>query len=169
MAEISQNGAGRSTNGKVRVKKLSTRIDMTPMVDLAFLLLTFFILTTTLTKDTAMDLRMPEKADSTVVPPQVNINDVLQVALVKGGKVYWWIGENPKPVASDYSKTGLRKILLDKKARIPNLYVLIKPADDSKYQNLVDVLDEIDIVKIEKYCITDFTSDDNDFLVSKGI
>ena len=46
MAELSQSSAAENAGGKVRAKKQSTKIDMTPMVDLAFLLLTFFILTT---------------------------------------------------------------------------------------------------------------------------
>ena len=59
MAEISQ-GSGKK-DGKVRSKKTSTRIDMTPMVDLAFLLLTFFVMTTTLNKPQTMEITMPEK------------------------------------------------------------------------------------------------------------
>ena len=59
MAEISQEGGGKK-GGKVRSKKMSTKIDMTPMVDLGFLLITFFMLTTTLQKPKTMQLNMPE-------------------------------------------------------------------------------------------------------------
>ena len=64
MAEISQS-SGSSSRVRIRSKKLSTHIDMTPMVDLAFLLLTFFILTTTLNKLKVMEIGMPEKTKET--------------------------------------------------------------------------------------------------------
>ena len=164
MAEISPNGASRSMNGKVRVKKLSTRIDMTPMVDLAFLLLTFFILTASLTKHKVMEVGVPDKPVPGDPLPRANVNDVLQLALAENNKVYWWIGENPKPELTNYSKDGIRKILLEKRATRPNLIVLIKPSDESKYQNIVDILDEIDITGVKTYCIVNFTDEDRSLI-----
>src|SRR5205809_6654591 len=102
MAEISQGGGGGSKDGKVRVKKASTKIDMTPMVDLAFLLLTFFILTTTLNKPQTMELTMPEKPKNEEKLPEVNEKKVVTLILGANNKVYWYHGiTDPKIEVTD--------------------------------------------------------------------
>ncbi len=92
MAEISQ-GSGKK-DGKVRSKKTSTRIDMTPMVDLAFLLLTFFVMTTTLNKPQTMEITMPEKPKTEDKQPMVNEKRVLTLVLGGDDKVYWYLGNH---------------------------------------------------------------------------
>src|ERR1041385_6538655 len=92
MAEIQGGGGGGKKDGKVRSKKTSTRIDMTPMVDLAFLLLTFFILTTTLSKPQTMEITMPEKVKKGDEQPEVNEKKVLTLVLGPNDKVYWYVG-----------------------------------------------------------------------------
>src|SRR5580698_5903216 len=77
------------TRVRIRSKKLSTRIDMTPMVDLAFLLLTFFILTTTLNKAFVMQIMMPEKPDISHPPTPINEKHVLTLILDGEDKIYW--------------------------------------------------------------------------------
>ncbi|MBT1697317.1 biopolymer transporter ExbD [Fulvivirgaceae bacterium PWU4] len=163
MAEISQNNAHKN-GGKVRAKKSSTRIDMTPMVDLAFLLLTFFILTTTFKKDMAMELQMPDNSPS---PPQLlNADKALSVVLAGDNKVYWWTGPEPQARLTNYSKDGIRKVLLERRKDVPDIMVLIKPMDEAKYENVVDVLDEITITGITRYAIMDITDDDKTILPS---
>src|SRR6185369_6827875 len=100
MAEIAEGGGGGHKGGKKRAKKSSTHIDMTPMVDLAFLLLTFFVLTSTFSKPSAMDLIMP-KNDKTIKP--VNVKNILTVVLDKSDTVYYYYSQldtntaNPTP------------------------------------------------------------------------
>jgi biopolymer transport protein ExbD len=156
MAEINQN-ADSSSGGKVRTRKRSTKIDMTPMVDLAFLLLTFFILTTTFSKSKMMDLTMPDTTQGD--PPEVTAENVLNLVLAENNKLYWWIGLDAKAQETNYSNAGVRKLLLEKKQN-PKLTVLIKAKDDSKYQNMVDILDEMDITDTPRYSIVDFTDED---------
>jgi biopolymer transport protein ExbD len=157
MAEISQNNSANNSDGKVRVKKLSTKIDMTPMVDLAFLLLTFFILTTTFNNNPILKIEMPEK---TRISSPVNDENVLNLVLDENNKLYWWMGLEPKAELTNYSKDGVRKILLQKRNANRDLIVLIKPRDNAKYENMVDILDEMMITKMEKYAIVAFTDED---------
>jgi biopolymer transport protein ExbD len=159
MAEITQTSSGKKANGKVRAKKQSTRIDMTPMVDLAFLLLTFFILTSAFNKHRVMDLTMPDKSDIDNVLP-INEKNILNLVLAENNKIYWWMGLDPPVEITNYSKDGVRKILLERTEANPRLMVLIKPKDESRYQNMVDLLDEIEITRVKRHAIVDFTEDD---------
>ena len=162
MAEIQGGGGGghKKGGGKVRAKKQSTKIDMTPMVDLAFLLLTFFILTTTFNKPKTMEVTMPDKVKDESEQTKVNENDILNLVLGEDNKVYWWIGLTPPATVTDFSKNGVRKLLLEQNRANPKLMVLIKPKDESKYENMVDILDEMDITKTKRFAIVDFTEDD---------
>ena len=118
MAELNtESGGGKKKKGKkVRTKKMSTRIDFTPMVDLGFLLITFFMLTTTLSKPQTMEINMPVKGpDSTKVPA----SSAMTVILSENDKIYYYFGlgeegQSPKVEITNFSKDGIRKILLDK-------------------------------------------------------
>lgn len=117
MAEIAQDHGGDGKKGKP--KKMSTHVDFTPMVDLAFLLITFFMLTTTLIKPQTMELAMPPKNDKVEDPPEVAASRAVTVLLGKNHKVFYFVGapENgvdPKVETSDFSTNGLRKLLLQK-------------------------------------------------------
>jgi biopolymer transport protein ExbD len=163
MAEITQGGGGGKKGGKIRSKKTSTRIDMTPMVDLAFLLLTFFVMTTTLNKPQTMEITMPEEDEKE--PPKVNEKHVLTLVMGKNDKIFWYIGiTDPEVKVTNFSHTGIRKLLLEKKRDIPKLIVLIKSLDESKYKNMVDILDEMAINSIQRYAIVDVTPVDKDLI-----
>lgn len=162
MAEVSGGGGGghKKGGGKVRAKKQSTKIDMTPMVDLAFLLLTFFILTSTFNKPKTMEVTMPDKVDNPEEQTKINENDILNLVLAENDKIYWWIGLTPPATITDYSKNGVRKVILEHNKANPKLMVLIKPKDESRYNNMVDILDEMDITATKRYAIVDYTPDD---------
>ena len=127
------------------------------MVDLAFLLLTFFILTSTFNNQHVIDLPMPDR-DGPQSP--VSHKNVMNLALTENNKLYWWEGLEGKVQATNYSSKGLRKLLIERTRNNSKLIVLIKPSDKSKYENLVDVLDEIRITGAERYAIVDFTEED---------
>ena len=159
MAEITNSTS--QVNSKVRSKKASARIDMTPMVDLAFLLLTFFMLTTTFMKPYVMKITMPEEVDNTTNQPPVDVKKVLTLVLGAKNRVYWYTGYAKPPLtATDFSSTGVRKLLIEKKASTKGLYVFIKPSAQSRYQNMIDVLDEMVIAGIERYSMIETTKED---------
>lgn len=168
MSEVQQQGGGGKGDGKVRSKKSSTRIDMTPMVDLAFLLLTFFMLTTTFNKPQTMEIIMPEKPKEEEDQPLVNEKKVLTLLLGKEDKIYWYIGiTDPTVEVTNFSKDGIRKVLLERNAAIKDMMVLIKPSDESRYKNTVDILDEMNITNIKRYAIVDITTVDEGLIKKK--
>ena len=162
MAEISDSGGGGhgKKGGKVRSNKQSTRVDMTPMVDLAFLLLTFFILTSTFNKSKTMEVTMPDKVTKEEEQTKINENDILNLVLAENDKIYYWIGLTPPASVTNYSKDGVRKLLLENIRANPKLMILIKPKDEARYNNMVDILDEMDITNMKRYAIVDYTPDD---------
>lgn len=190
MAEIQTgDGGGHKKGGKVRSKKMSTRIDFTPMVDLGFLLITFFMLTTTLAKPQIMALVMPEKDDIDLTDTEpVKESKVLTLLLGKDDKVYYYEGiTNPTLDSTDYSAEGIRKVITDKMVEVKNQFgeeaykkknkegveeelmgsyinVLIKPTKEARYKNLVDALDEMSITKVRYYVILDVSPLEMDFI-----
>lgn len=168
MAEVQQQGGGGKGDGKVRAKKQSTKIDMTPMVDLAFLLLTFFILTTTFNKPKTMEVNMPDKVKDESEQTKINEKDILNVVLAEDDKIYWYIGLTPPVSQTNYSANGIRKVLLEQNQLNPKLMILIKPEDGSRYENMVDILDEMEITNSKRYAIVDYTPDDK-AIITAGI
>jgi biopolymer transport protein ExbD len=170
MAEIAQGGGGGGKKGKVRAKKSSTRIDMTPMVDLAFLLLTFFMLTTTFSKPQTMEITMPEKPKEEDKLPEVNEKKVVTLILGANDKIYWYHGiTDPKVEVTDFSANGIRKILLKQNAEIPGMILLIKPGDDSRYKNMVDILDEMNITNMQRYALVKITDTDKELVKESNL
>ena len=120
MAEIAESGGGHGKGGKKRAKKQSTRVDMTPMVDLAFLLLTFFVLTSTFSKPKSMELSLPAPPPPNTEQPPVK-NGVTYL-LTKDDRIFYYVGEfygegNEKGMPptqlqeTNFSKEGLHKLL----------------------------------------------------------
>jgi biopolymer transport protein ExbD len=155
MAEIIQEEKGKK-GGKRRPKKHSTRIDMTPMVDLMCLLITFFMLTTAFSKPKIMVITMPEK-DKTNQPkdqPKIPAWRTLNVLLTADDQVYYYIGEaNPKKpplpqlIKSDFSKDGIRKVLLEKNK---DLFTQIMTFRDKRMSGKIVVADTTADSEIKK-------------------
>jgi biopolymer transport protein ExbD len=165
MAELdtSSSGGGGRHKGKVRSKKMSTRVDFTPMVDLAFLLISFFMLTTSLSKPVAMQLAMPKKEKDEKKQDDVKASQVLNIILGKDNIVWYYEGLDPATLTqTDYTPQGIRDIIYAKQRKVDAMMpkkgqtiCLIKMSENANYKNMVDILDEMDITKNEIFAIQD--------------
>jgi biopolymer transport protein ExbD len=180
MAELNTGGDG-GKGGKVRSKKSNPGVDLTAMVDLAFLLITFFMLTTSLSKPQSMNLAMPEKNKDT---PDMPVPDdrTMTILIGENNKLLWYLGQFGTPLVaatpSTYGKEGIRQVLLQRIAAVKQVYgnddkkgliVSIKACDKASYKNLVDILDEMAITNVQLYAIGDITKPELGLLTEKGM
>jgi biopolymer transport protein ExbD len=185
MAEIESSGGGKKKGpGVKKGKKLSTRIDLTPMVDLGFLLITFFIFTTTMSKPKTMDIKMP--TDKIPDPPNLSKDYLtMTILLSKEHRVYYYVGigqdpTKPPKVEVTYfqDKKGIRDAIIAHKKDVYEKRVngepghdptdeptlLIKPDTNSQYEDMVNILDEMQINSIPLYALIDIAPVDRDFI-----
>jgi biopolymer transport protein ExbD len=143
MSEVSTEGKGGKKGGKKpKTKKMSTRIDFTPMVDLGFLLITFFMLATTLIKPQTMEIAMPDKKDQ-APPTKVPKSRAVTILLGKDNKLFYYLGmaengKDPEVISTNYSPSGLRAFLLSKNGVVHNKIKALKAEKISK--NIPDSL-----------------------------
>jgi biopolymer transport protein ExbD len=160
MAELDTSQKGGHKKGKKKTKKASTRVDLTPMVDLGFLLVTFFMLTTTFSKPQTMEINMPVKDISKPKEgTDIKASQSLTIILGENNKVFWFKGlaDTANFSTTDYSPKGLRSILVDINKSTKDLVCVIKPTEKSNYRNMVDALDEMSIIGIKRYAlVSDF-------------
>lgn len=171
--------------GVKKAKKLSTRVDMTPMVDLGFLLITFFIFTTTMNTPTTVKFNMPKDTDKEEEQTKTKQSGALTIMLAKADHIYYYEGELA-PDGSNFKSTSwkeIRKIIIDKKKSVianyrtdpaceakkkaegenPNdcreqdFVVIIKPDEDATYKNTIDILDEMAINEAKRYAMVKIT------------
>jgi biopolymer transport protein ExbD len=161
MAEVQVKEGKKKGPGVKKSKKHSTRVDLTPMVDLGFLLITFFIFTTTVTQPTSMNLNMPKDTKDPNDNTKVKESGSLTLMLGKGNVIYYYYGNDPSTLQTTGYKS-VRKLILDKKKSTPaaDLFIIIKPDKDATYKNAVDILDEMDINDITRYAMVDPTADE---------
>ena len=177
MAELDTSGGGKKKGGKVRTKKSNAKVDLTAMVDLAFLLITFFMLTTTLSKPIAMDIAKPDKDDVNDTRLELRASQTMTILLGKHNKVAWYMGEAGKTAPEIQSFSQIRKTILDNKASVKaktgkDIVMVIKPTDGASYQNFVDIMDELLITGIKTApAIDDVNILDNEkaFMKQEGI
>jgi biopolymer transport protein ExbD len=159
--DVSDDGGHKKGPGVKKAKKLSTKVDMTPMVDLGFLLITFFIFTTTVAQPTAMKLFMPKDVDKPEDQNKVKESGAFTIMLGKDDQIYYYEGLDPTKLLSIGFKGIRDEILKKKKSTNPeDLVVIIKPTEDATYKNTVDILDEMTIAEIKRYAMVDISSDE---------
>lgn len=175
MAELDTSSGG-GKGGKVRSKKQSTRVDLTAMVDLAFLLITFFMLTTSLSKPQAMDVAKPDKSDKNNTLA-LKATKTMTILLGKNNKVAWYMGVAGDSAPTIESLAQVDKSIIENKKKadasgVPgDFVVLVKPTKAATFQNFVDMLDELEILKIKVRQIDDdnILESESDFMKEQGI
>ncbi|WP_428224470.1 ExbD/TolR family protein [Flavobacterium sp.] len=175
MAELNDSGGGGKDGGKVRSKKSNAKVDLTAMVDLAFLLITFFMLTTSLSKPQSMNLGMPEKEnDPKKKTDQIDVADdrTMTILLGENNKIKWYYGLIGSPIEgpseATYGKAGIRQEIMKKVQSVPAKYndktkgliVIIKMDKKTNYRNMVDILDEMAICKVPTYALVDISPEE---------
>jgi biopolymer transport protein ExbD len=125
MASIDSGGGDsghKKGPGVKKAKKLSTRVDMTPMVDLGFLLITFFVFTATMSTPTTLDLNMPKDVDDPNKKTEVKQSSVLSILMGKGDQVYYYEGQLEVTEGKNNFKSSnfkdIRKIIIDKRKEV---------------------------------------------------
>jgi biopolymer transport protein ExbD len=201
MAELDTGSdSGHKKGGKKpHAKKQSTRIDMTPMVDLAFLLLTFFMLTTTFNKPKAMEINMPVPNDNPANQTKVEDDITTTILIGKDNKLFYYEGvfdplDPSKIIKSNYSKDGIRKTLIEKNKKLYDIvagfeqqakdgkltseqlkdttnwakkqkdnrgvFVIIKALEEANYENIVNILDEMQICSVVNFALVDISEEE---------
>lgn len=169
---------------EVKGGKGAPRVDLTPMVDLGFLLITFFMFTTTMSKPKAMQIQMPFKDDKPVDnPPKVKESTAMTILLSKDHRVYYYYGIGSDPtnppkleITGFKDNDGIRDAIIAKKKEVQSMVssgallpedkmtVMIKPADNSTTDDLINALDEMTINGIPIYAVVDITPVDLEFI-----
>ena len=161
----------KSVKGKRKVLPTALKIDMTPMVDLGFLLITFFIFTSTMAESKATDLILPKEGE----PSYLKQSNALTLLLHEDNKIYVYEGEwksmnqNGKLRTTSFNnKIDLRNIIQTKQRQLneksDEMMVLIKPSEKSHYTNIVDALDEMLINNVKRYTVVDMSAEELDYV-----
>lgn len=167
MASIDTGGDSghKKGPGVKKAKKLSTVVDMTPMVDLGFLLITFFIFTSTMAQPTAMNLFMPKDVDKPEEQNKVKESGAFTIMLGKQDVVYYYEGLDPTKIQTATYKTIRDEIIRKRQNTNPeDLVVIIKPTEHATYKNTVDMLDEMTINGIKRYAMVDISKVENELI-----
>lgn len=167
MAEI-DTGSGGGKGKKKGPKKVSTKIDMTPMVDLAFLLITFFMLTTTFSKPQTMEVNYPDKVKDKETEQKIAEGRTTVLMPDENDKIYYFFGEDTKNVQqTDFSEQGIRQLLIQRRRAVIAKYgaekgpiYVVKATSKAKYKNLVDLIDEFFITQSTQFAIVKITPED---------
>lgn len=174
-------GGHKKGPGVKKAKKLNTKVDMTPFVDIAFLLITFFIFTATMSSPTTMDLNMPKDTEKKDEETKIKESGALNILLGKNNTVFYYEG-TLLPDGSNFKSANfstIRDIIINKKKSVVSTYVtdpaceskarsegksiedckqkdffvVIKPTDDADYKGVVNILDEMTINKVSRYAL----------------
>ena len=152
-----RGGHDRKKGKKKKKRRIGVKIDNTPMVDVAFLLLTFFMLTTTMNRPQTMEINLPPEKASV----EVAESNLLTLRVKENGSIYWNIAQE-KPVIVEYK--DLRSLMVQKSQQNPKLITLIKVDRKGKYHMMVDIMDELNLANITRFSLAPMQDADKKIL-----
>ena len=154
-ADVGESGGSRKKKGKRKPpKRMAIRIDMTPLVDVAFLLLTFFMLTTVFRKPQTLEINLPKEKDVNI---KIAMSNLLTIRCDENMDLYWNIGID---LPHKLKFADLRKFLVEKQKENPKYVVLIKIDRKSKYHVMIDIIDELNQTNLNRYSLAPMTDID---------
>ncbi len=158
--DLSQSKGKQKHGGKKKRKRIAVRVDMTPMVDVAFLLLTFFMLTTSMSKPQTMEINLPPSEKNA----EVAASNLLTLRITDDFRIFWNIGTEKAVTVDGTDKKSrlinLGKLLKERNRANPKLITLIKVDGKAKYIDMVDVMDELNINDITRFSLAPMQDDD---------
>jgi biopolymer transport protein ExbD len=181
MAEIISTGSHQAGKGARRCKKMSTKVDLTPMVDLGFLLITFFVFTTSMAVPKSMQLFLPAGEEATT---EWGESTALTVIPIANNRVFYYHGELSKAIAKkEFGITtyafdnGIGDIIRFKQKALDagspytrdDMVLIIKPVSVASYQNITDALDEVLINGLKHYSLVDIDTVEVNELKKRGL
>jgi biopolymer transport protein ExbD len=142
-------------SGKKGKRRVGIRIDMTPLVDVAFLLLIFFMVTTVFRTPQALEINLPPK-DNPPVP--IAKSNIFNIYALPGDHYKWNVGTNPP---ADVAFSELPATLKSERDKNPeHIVVVIKIHPEAKFHDMVDIIDELDALKMTRFALAPMTADD---------
>lgn len=140
MAEVNQSNSRRNASGKPQQNKKPIRVDLTPMVDLGFILLTFFVFTTTMSEAKVMDLHSPRGE----TPRALKASGACHIILGKNQAMYYYMGlDTPSMKKIPFDELSALIMAKKRETNLSDLMFVIKASDQANFKSLVDVIDEM--------------------------
>jgi biopolymer transport protein ExbD len=142
-------------------KRIGIRIDMTPLVDVAFLLLTFFMLTTSMARPQTMEINLPPDEKAKV---EIAESNLMTVYVTEKGDIYWKIGINDAPAKIEYTK--FRGLVRERSQANSKLTTFVKIDPKAKYETMVNILDELTQADMQRYSIARMDDKDQQIIAA---
>lgn len=147
---------------KSRTKRVAIRIDMTPMVDVAFLLLTFFMLTTVFRKPQTMEINLPPDEKAKV---EVAESNLMTIRVAENGIIWWNMGNDP---LKQTTFKDVQALLQERNRSNPKLITLVKVDRKGKYSYMVNIMDELNLANITRFTLAPMLPADQDLIRKAG-
>lgn len=145
---------GKKGKKRKKSRRVGIRNDLTPLVDIAFLLLTFFMLTTTMSRPQTMEINLPPDPNAKV---EIAESNLLTLRVNAKGDVFWNFGiESPKKI----ERSALRAFLVEKRSANPKMTALLKIDREGKYETMVNMIDEFGLAKVDRFSIAPLLDND---------